>query len=71
VFLKVVISVVGGGLLYCTWMSTLCPVIIAAVTVTKLSQFLESWVQTLSLLIVSFIMIVFYFKFLLPKCSTG
>jgi hypothetical protein len=37
----------------------------------NLSRLLESQVQTLSLLIVSFIMIVFYFKFLFPDCFTG
>jgi hypothetical protein len=37
VFLKVVISVVDSGLMYCTWVSTVCAVIIAAVTVMKLS----------------------------------
>jgi hypothetical protein len=37
VFLKVVISVVDSGLMYCMWVSTVCAVIIAAVKVTKLS----------------------------------
>ena len=36
-FLKVVISVVGSGLMYCTWVSTVSAVIVAAVTGTKLS----------------------------------
>lgn len=37
VFLKVIISVFGGGLPYCTCLSTVCAVITAAVTVTKLT----------------------------------
>lgn len=71
VFLKVVISVVDNGLLYCTWVPTVCVVILAAVTITKLSQLLGSQVQTLRLLMVYFIMIVLEFQFLLYKCSTG
>jgi hypothetical protein len=37
VFLKFVISVDDSGLLYCTWVSAVCAVIIAAVTVMNLS----------------------------------
>jgi hypothetical protein len=70
-FLKVVTSVVASGLLYCIWMSTVNFQITAVLTVMKLSQLIESQVQTLSLLIVFFIMIVFDFRFLLRNCFTS
>lgn len=64
VSLNVFILVDGSGLLCCTWVTTVCLKVIAAVTVTRKSGL------TLRLLIVFFIVIVFDFK-LLPKCFAG